>query len=372
MAPVAAGGIGHSCKREPSSSSCPDSGPNWQQWPERAVRPNSVFLPVLIRVVAWPFGRMAATFLVIRCATSIEWYTGRAFLETTPVALPDWRLTHPRTCIMTRRKDPVLTGASKAKCRPYFLLSVAAAMVWIVALETAWNSLGIAEAQVLSTQEGDSLVYMAVEVMPQPIGGLGALASQIKIPDTAWEAGVEGKVFLDIVVDEQGNVSDAKVLRGLGAGLDEEALRVVRQAKFMPGRQGGQPVKVRMTLPLLFKFSESSEPAEPSDSLAGDPAPPGFRFVEQKPELIGGHLELLSLITYPESAREARIQGDVIVLLEVDEQGNVVNPKIAQGIGGGCDEEALRVVSLAKFIPGQDKGMPVRTRMRVTIQFRLN
>ncbi len=131
---------------------------------------------------------------------------------------------------MTRRKDPVLTGASKANFRPYFLLSVVAALVCILALETGCGSLGIAETQVLSMQKGDSLVYLAVEELPQPIGGLGALAGQIKIPDTAWEAGVEGKVLLDIVVDQQGNVSDAKVSLGLGAGLDAEALRVVLQA----------------------------------------------------------------------------------------------------------------------------------------------
>ena len=154
---------------------------------------------------------------------------------------------------MTRRKA-VLAGASKANFRPYFLLSVAAAMACVLALETACNSLGIAGAQVLSTQEGDSLVYMAVEEMPQPIGGLSALASQIKIPDTAWEAGVEGKVFLDIVVDEQGNVSDAKVLRGLEACLDKEALRVARLATFVPGRSSGEPVKIRITIPTQFKL----------------------------------------------------------------------------------------------------------------------
>ena len=272
---------------------------------------------------------------------------------------------------MTRRKDPVLTGASKANFRPYFLLPVAAALVCILAIETGCDSLGIAKAQVLSTQKGDSLVYLAVQEMPQPIGGLSAVASQIKIPDTARKEGVEGKVFVDIVVDAQGNVSDAKVLRGLGAGLDEEILRVVLQAKFTPGRQDGKAVKVRMTLPILFKLSESSEPAEPSDSGAGDAAPQEFRFVDQKPELVGGARQIQALIHYPESARKARIQGDVIVTFEVDEQGNVVNPKIAQGIGGGCDEEALRVVSLAKFVPGQDKGMPVRTSMRITIKFKL-
>ena len=329
------------------------------------------FLPVLIRVVAWTFGRMAATFLVIHCATSIEWYSGRAFPEAAPVALPDWRPTHLRTCIMTRRKDPAPTGSSKAKFRPHFLLSVAAAMVCIVALETACNSLGVAEAQVLSTQEGDSLVYMAVEEMPQPIGGLGALASQIKIPDTAWAAGVEGKVFLDIVVDEQGDVADARVLRGLGAGLDEEALRVVRQAKFTPGRQDGVAVKVRMTLPILFKLSESGEPAEPPDSLAGGAALPAFLELDEKPVLVGGLRALVRHINYPVVARRARIQGKVYVTFDVDEQGNVVNAKIARGVGGALDEEALRVIRAAKFIPGQKDGVAVKVSLTLPIQFRL-
>ena len=96
---------------------------------------------------------------------------------------------------MTLRTDPELAGASNAKLRPYFVLSVAAALTCILALETGCNSLGIAVAQVLSTHEGDSLVYVAVEEMPQPVGGLGALASQVKIPATAWTAGVEGKCF---------------------------------------------------------------------------------------------------------------------------------------------------------------------------------
>ena len=322
-------------------------------------------------MVAWPNGLTAATFLVIRCATPIEWLAGLGFPEAAPVALPDWRLTHLYTCIMTCRKDPVPTGASKAKFRPHFLLSVAGAMACVLALETACNSLGIAEAQVLSMQEGDSLVYLAVEEMPQPIGGLSALASQIKIPDTAWEAGVDGTLFVDIVVDEQGDVSDAKVSRGLEACLDEEALRVVRQAKFTPGRQDGKPVKVRMTLPIPFKFSESSEPAEPSDSGVGEAALPLFVVVESMPRLIGGHRALSKKINYPEVARRAGIEGEVLASLVVDEQGNVNNPKVVQSIGCGCDEEALRVARLAKFVPGRSSGEPVKIRITIPIKFKL-
>ena len=314
---------------------------------------------------------MPATFLVVRCATSIEWLTGRAFPEAALVALPGWCLTHLRTCIMTRRKGPVLAGVSNAKLRPYFVLSVAAALTCVLAIETGYGSLRIAKAQVLSTQEGDSLVYMAVEEMPQPIGGLSALASQIKIPDTASEAGVEGKVFVDIVVDEQGDVADARVLRGLGAGLDEEALRVVRQAKFTPGRQNGKAVKVRMTLPILFKLSESGEPAEASNSWAEEWVLQDSLVVDQLPKLVGGEMELARQINYLVSARKAGIQGTVFVTLDIDKQGNVVNAKIAQGVGGGLDEEVLRAIRAAKFIPGQKDGVAVEVSMTVPIKFKL-
>ncbi len=127
-----------------------------------------------------------------------------------------------------------------------------------------------------------------------------------------------------------------------------------------------------MTLPIPFKLSESSEPAEPSDSGAGDAAPQEFRILDQLPRLVGGLRALSRQINYPESARRAGTEGEVLVSFVVDEQGNVVNPKIEQGIGGGCDEEALRVIRLARFIPGQQKdGVPVKVRIAIPIQFKL-
>jgi TonB family protein len=63
------------------------------------------------------------------------------------------------------------------------------------------------------------------------------------------------------VVNEQGNVEDAHVIRGIGGGADEEALRVVRQAKFKPGMQRGRPVRVQFALPIMFKVSDGGEEA---------------------------------------------------------------------------------------------------------------
>ncbi len=97
-------------------------------------------------------------------------------------------------------------------------------------------------------------IFVIVEDMPELIGGLEGLQKKINYPPFAKKAGVEGRVFVQFVVDEGGNVRDAVVLRGIGAGCDEEALKAVNSAKFKPGMQRGTPVKVKMSLPITFKL----------------------------------------------------------------------------------------------------------------------
>lgn len=103
-------------------------------------------------------------------------------------------------------------------------------------------------------EEEEPEVFVVVEDMPELIGGLAALQQQINYPEMAKKAGVEGRVIVQFVVDEEGRVLDPQVVRGLGAGLDEEAVRAVQQAEFTPGQQRGQPVRVRMSLPITFRL----------------------------------------------------------------------------------------------------------------------
>jgi periplasmic protein TonB len=103
-------------------------------------------------------------------------------------------------------------------------------------------------------EEPEPEIFVIVEQMPELIGGLGGLQKKIRYPEIAKKAGVEGRVFLQFVVDEQGNVRDPVVTRGIGAGADEEALRAIMTAKFKPGKQRGKAVKVKMSLPITFKL----------------------------------------------------------------------------------------------------------------------
>lgn len=103
-------------------------------------------------------------------------------------------------------------------------------------------------------EEEEDDFFVAVEQMPELIGGLAELQGKIEYPRRAAQAGIEGLVTIQFIVTEQGNVEDPKVIRGIGGGCDEEALRVVKQAKFKPGRQRGEPVRVQYSLPIRFRL----------------------------------------------------------------------------------------------------------------------
>ncbi|OGU59212.1 MAG: energy transducer TonB [Ignavibacteria bacterium RBG_13_36_8] len=103
-------------------------------------------------------------------------------------------------------------------------------------------------------EETDPVFFVAVEELPELIGGLPALEQSIQYPDIALRAGIQGRVYLRAFVDERGDVKKVEVLKGIGAGCDEAAVQALMKAKFKPGRQRGKPVKVQISLPVNFKI----------------------------------------------------------------------------------------------------------------------
>ena len=102
-------------------------------------------------------------------------------------------------------------------------------------------------------------IFQIVEEMPSYPGGEGKLmeyvAKNIKYPQIARETGIQGRVFVGFVVEPDGSVSNVKVLRGIGGGCDEEAMRVVKSMpKWKPGKQRGKAVRVSYMLPVNFKL----------------------------------------------------------------------------------------------------------------------
>lgn len=114
---------------------------------------------------------------------------------------------------------------------------------------------------------------------------------------------------------------------------------------------------------LLSKVSFSQNtPAEDDQYLA---------FATTMPELDGGMVELSKKIKYPNIAKQTNIEGKVYAMAYVDDKGNVDKVKIIKGLGAGCDEEVVRVLSTSKFKPGQHEGKIVKVKTTISVVFKL-
>lgn len=102
-------------------------------------------------------------------------------------------------------------------------------------------------------------VHKQVDEMPSPPGGMEGftqyMIKSLKYPEVAKEKGIEGMVVVAFVVKSDGSVENIEIIRGIGAGCDEEALRVVAESgKWTPGKKEGKAVNTQMTLPVQFKL----------------------------------------------------------------------------------------------------------------------
>ncbi len=113
--------------------------------------------------------------------------------------------------------------------------------------------------EVVEEEVVEQEIFKIVEEMPAFPGGEAKLmeyvAKNVKYPQIARETGVQGRVYVNFVVEPDGSVSNVSVLRGIGGGCDEEAIRVVKSMpKWKPGKQRGKAVRVSYMLPVNFKL----------------------------------------------------------------------------------------------------------------------
>lgn len=112
----------------------------------------------------------------------------------------------------------------------------------------------------IDVEEPDE-IFFRVETMPEYPGGdaalLSFLAQTVKYPVVAQENGIQGRVTISFVVNKDGTIVDAEVIRGIDASLDKEALRVINSMpKWKPGMQRDKAVRVKYTLPINFKLQK--------------------------------------------------------------------------------------------------------------------
>ncbi|MBR6601007.1 MAG: energy transducer TonB [Bacteroidaceae bacterium] len=149
-----------------------------------------------------------------------------------------------------------------------------------------------------------------------------------------------------------------------------------------PGKQKGEPVRVRFTLPVSFRLSGGStdkaqEPAKVAQTENASSGDEIFQVVENMPEYPGGMSELMKYlqkeIKYPKEAQEQGKQGRVIVEFVVEKNGSITEAKVMKPVDPLLDAEALRVVSaMPNWNPGKQRGKEVRTRFTLPVTFRLS
>lgn len=103
-------------------------------------------------------------------------------------------------------------------------------------------------------EDDEPEIFQVVEDMPEPAGGMAAIYRAIRYPDAARRAGIEGRVIIQFIVDESGQVRDPVVVRGIGGGCDEAAIAAIEAVDWSPGRQRGRPVRVQFQLPIMFRL----------------------------------------------------------------------------------------------------------------------
>lgn len=239
----------------------------------------------------------------------------------------------------------------------------------------------ISEKQESRAAEGE--VFQVVEEMPEFPGGMAEcmkwLGQNIKYPAEAKEKGVQGRAIVQMVVEKDGTITNAKVVRGVDPLLDAEALRVVNQSpKWKPGMQKGEAVRVKYTLPIMFKLSNDSSDSKvaetPRKAIVDENGV--HQICEEMPEFPGGMAECMKWlgknINYPTEAKEKGTQGRVIIQFVVEKDGSITEAKVARGVDPLLDAEALRVInSSPKWKPGKQGGQPVRVKYTIPVAFKL-
>ena len=243
----------------------------------------------------------------------------------------------------------------------------------------------------------DNPVFEVVEVMPEfPDGGMPGLmnflSNNIKYPVNAQKRGVQGRVSVQFIVNADGSISDVGIIRAVDPDLDDEAVRVIStMPKWKPGTQRGKPVRVKYTVPVMFRLPDEDKKEEykpvpkiEETVVVGygtrqeSPVEEGqvFEVVEQMPSFPGGPEGLMRYISknikYPVGAQKAGTQGRVMIEVIIDTNGNVTNPKVSQGVDPLLDAEAIRVTSnMPKWQPGTQRGQAVNVKYTFPIIFRL-
>lgn len=233
-------------------------------------------------------------------------------------------------------------------------------------------------AAVKSAESGKQLSneeepFLVAETMPifqgQDLKGFREwVQSQVRYPETALKNNIQGRVVLSFVIERDGSVSSIQMLQSPDKNLSDEARRVIASSPaWTPGKQHGETVRVKYTLPVDFRI----------DDAAPNTKEEPFLIAETMPSFQDGDLNTFRMwvqqrLRYPVEALANNIQGRVVAMFVVEKDGTVSDIRMLQSPDKILSDEARRVIaSSPAWTPGKQRGEVVRVRYTMPVDFRV-
>ena len=176
--------------------------------------------------------------------------------------------------------------------------------------------------------------------------------------DTAREIGIQGTVVLEVTVRTDGSPGMIRVRRGLGYGLDENAILAMRRWRFRPGTRDNVPLDISLNIELNFNLPAPGTDTVPGDAFPGrQPVPPRLIHRED-PE-------------YPPEARKQGVMGTVLLEVLIRGDGTPDIQRVVRSVGYGLDASAIDAVSRWRFAPALLDGTPIDRTVKIEVSFNL-
>jgi TonB family protein len=192
------------------------------------------------------------------------------------------------------------------------------------------------ESSAAAAQTSTDTTFSVVDEPPKMKGGLQALQDDISYPTLAKDAGISGRVLVQFVVDTNGEVVSAGVVKSPDSVLNSAALDAVRAQTFEPGRKDGAAVRVQMALPITFQLPASSE------QTSGDLSPD---MTSRSDAAIADRIQrAFTRVRYPALLQKAGVEGRVVVRFTVTPSGDVTDVRVADGAHDALNAAARQAV----------------------------
>lgn len=245
----------------------------------------------------------------------------------------------------------------------------------------------VASISSLAQIEAPAFLQTGVDDLPENYGGKEELKRLIdchlQYPENALKNKTEGSVDIKYVCSENGTIVSYKVIKSPDKELETEAIRLFKMLLFKPAFKEDHTVAFEHYITIPFNISRYKKSLKRRDKENANPAKlevdTSFAIHERadkQPNFIYGTDSLLKYISseleYPQEAKVKSIEGTVVLSFIVEPNGFISNLNVEKSVGGGCQEEAIRVIGQTKWNPAQKDKRLVRCKMTYSVVFKLN